>query len=267
MTRVNRSMLSSADHSVWLGLGLFVSLLMQNSPWPYTGMCIGGWWGENLILALEIVDIPSPGGTKRHFCFLWSPSSGINAASCNLSLEPSKTLRHLMTLQGRLSSPWRAGGGGGGVLKSWATTVYLQLSSAHGDLTHKRNNSHRYNCVQCSLHLGPVHFHWTVALSQKTRGPPRCHCGSKWGVGILTPAQQAQHSRATAVSFADCTNKTLETLGQMAQLWGMKNNLVPNVMFFNTPFMVGCSADPLGNNVAFCVSSASPPFSIPCAEK
>lgn len=86
---------------------------------------------------LEIVDIPSPGGTKRHFCFPWSPSSGLNAASCNLSLEPSKTLRHLMTLQGRLSSPWRAGGrgrrGGGGCSNLEPLyCIHIQLSSASG---------------------------------------------------------------------------------------------------------------------------------------
>lgn len=31
--------------------------------------------------------------------------------------------------------------------------------------------------------------------------------------------------------------------------------------------MMGCSADPLGNNVAFCVRPASPPISLPFAEK
>lgn len=71
-------------------------------------------------------------------------------------------------------------------------------------------------------------------------------------------------STLTAVAIhlrATLTNRS-ELGGQMVQLWGMKNNLVPNVMFFNTPFIAGCSVDPLGNNVAFCVSPASPPSSL-----
>ena len=42
-------------------------------------------------------------------------------------------------------------------------------------------------------------------------------------------------------------------LGQTVWLCEMKSNLVPNVTLFNTLFMVGCSADPPGNNVGFCV--------------
>lgn len=40
---------------------------------------------------------------------------------------------------------------------------------------------------------------------------------------------------------------------------GLKINLATNIMFFNTPFMAGCSMDPRGNNVAFCVACVSPP--------
>lgn len=35
----------------WFGPGLFVCSPIQNSPWPYPGMCIWAWWGENLIVA------------------------------------------------------------------------------------------------------------------------------------------------------------------------------------------------------------------------
>lgn len=123
-----------------LALGC-LSLRWCRIPPDLTQECVlGDDEGRIWYWPLEIVDIPSPGGTKRHFCFLWSPSSGINAASCNLSLEPSKTLRHLMTLQGRLSSPWRQGemGGGGGVFKSWATVLYtyIYLQLVEVNLTH-----------------------------------------------------------------------------------------------------------------------------------
>ena len=219
---------------------------------------------------LEIVDIPSPGGTKRHFCFLWSPSSGINAASCNLSLEPSKTLRHLMTLTAgaplvSLESRRQGGEKGGGAVYC---TVYIQLSMwrhiLHNHLrpfmTRKPLTAATETTVACAVFIC---FHCTVALSAggaAQKATERSLC-------IQLGGGESNTSRTTAVSFADCSNKPLETPGQMAQLWGMKNNLVPNVMFFNTPFIVGCSADPLGNNVAFCVGSASPPFSLPRAEK
>lgn len=212
---------------------------------------------------LEIVDIPGSGGTKRCFCFPWSPSSGINAASCNLSLEPSKTLRHLMTLQGRLSSPWRGGKGkekgwGGGCLRVWHRTVHIQLCSACG------RNLYTQPLLVTVLAETALRAYVSVQVLS-----PKVKSTEKWlhlrlGVGDFTASTTP---RTVAPSFAHCTNKPLETPGQIAQLWGMKNNLVPNVVFFNTPFIVGCRADPLGNNVAFCVGSASPPFSLPCAEK
>ncbi len=40
---------------------------------------------------------------------------------------------------------------------------------------------------------------------------------------------------------------------------GLKMNLVTNMMFFNAPFMAGCSMDPRGNNVVFCVACVCPP--------
>ena len=158
-------------------------------------------------------------------------------------------------------------------------TVYIQLSSAQVNITQCHTafvvdfeplvaQQHLTTAREKALDRYIFIQVWSCVVSigaaQKDRGPQRDHCVSNWEVGILTPAQR---SRTAAVSFAECTNKPLETPGQMAQLWRMKNNLVPNVVFFNTPFIVGCSADPLGNNVAFCVSSASPPFSLPCAEK
>lgn len=121
------------QQSTVCGLALAcLSLCWCRIPPDLTQECVlGDDEGRIWYCPLEIVDIPSPGGTKRHFCFLWSPSSGINTASCNLSLELSKTLRHLMTLQGRLSSSWRAGGRGrrgdgvgcGGVPTFWTTTA------------------------------------------------------------------------------------------------------------------------------------------------
>ncbi len=173
-----------------LALGC-LSLRWCRIPPDLTQECVlGDDEGRIWYWPLEIVDIPSPGGTKRHFCFLWSPSSGINAASCNLSLEPSKTLRHLMTLQGRLSSLWRAGGrgrkGGGGLFKPWATVLYTYIYLQLVSLTHNLceaisgkktlNSSHRNNFGQCGFHPGPVHFHWTVTLSQKVqRRTPEAH--------------------------------------------------------------------------------------------
>lgn len=153
-----------------------------------------------------------------------------------------------MTLQGRLQSPQRAGGGG-----------------ERGCIFYCVQNLNRNNCAQCSP--PPAHFVQTVG---------RCLSGYKIEgqrpiqMSLCVQLRGGHFNTSTANSApknCGCTNKLLETLGQMAPLLEMKNNLVPNVMFFNTPFMVGCSADPLGNNVAFCVGSASPPFSIPCAEK
>lgn len=80
-------------------------------------------------------------------------------------------------------------------------------------------------------------------------------------VGILRPAPGAQPSHLQSVPT---NHSKLWTNGSVME---MKNNLVHNVLFFNTPFIAGCSTDPLGNNVAFCVGSASPPISLPSAEK
>lgn len=150
------------------------------------------------------MDIPSPGGTKRHFCFLWSPSSGINTASCNLSLEPSKTLRHLMTLQGRLLFPWRAGGRGEKVGRVDVQIlnhciVYIQLSSALRGRFNTQPLVTRKQQPQKQL--------WTVLSSPSASQSPteRSFCIQIGRWCILTPAQRAQHSRTTSVSFADCT--------------------------------------------------------------
>lgn len=166
---------------------------------------------------LEIVDIPGPGGTKRHFCFLWSPSSGINAASCNLSLEPSKTLRHLMTLQGRLSSSWRAGGRGRrggrgrGVQILSHCTVYIQWSSAHGGGGEWRGAT--VMTVNSAVIIQVQSILSDEVCRRRPEPPQRGRCASNWEVGILTPAQQAQHSRTTSVSFADRPQQTTRNSG------------------------------------------------------
>lgn len=245
-----------------------LSLCWCRIPPDLTQECVlGDDEGRIWYCPLEIVDIPSPGGTKRHFCFLWSPSSGINTASCNLSLELSKTLRHLMTPQGRLSSSWRAGGRGrrgewgtmGGVLKP------RQLVEV--DLRHNCDSGHRNDWLQCSLHLSPGPFSLDCCIVSKDKRHIEMSVCTQLGGGLFNTSIASTVFQNHAVSFCKLYQQRLKTLGQMAQLWGMKNNLVPNVMFFNTPFMVGCSADPLGNNVAFCVGSTSPPFSLPCSEK
>lgn len=94
---------------VWLSLGLFVSLLMHNCPWPYTGMCIWEWWGENLILGPRDSGHSEPRGHKKTFllsvvpivrhkhCFLQSVTRTLQ----NAYAPDDTTGAPLVSLEGR----------------------------------------------------------------------------------------------------------------------------------------------------------------------
>lgn len=101
---------------VWLSLGLFVSLLMHNCPWPYTGMCIWEWWGENLILGPRDSGHSEPRGHKKTFllsvvpivrhkhCFLQSVTRTLQ----NAYAPDDTTGAPLVSLEGR----WKEEKGG-----------------------------------------------------------------------------------------------------------------------------------------------------------